>query len=145
MDEPLLGNDGGGDVGGGGTAADKSGLPSWLDPENDEDHRSLMSSEHDASAARTSSSSWADDPLPAAAGGRGGGGGHARHQSELPRLILGVRIVNIGAAIALITCSVSDLLPLFVDMFLILVHVWRFALKRISCSWLTLARVHAYV
>mmetsp|Transcript_16048 Transcript_16048/g.35721 ORF Transcript_16048/g.35721 Transcript_16048/m.35721 type:complete len:239 (+) Transcript_16048:68-784(+) len=99
MDAPLLENDGG-DAGGGG-AEDKSGLPSWLDPENDEDHQSLVSSDHEVSGARASSSSWADDPPP----GAGGGGGRRQQQSDLPKLVLGVRIVNIGAAVALITCS----------------------------------------
>lgn len=91
MEAPLLDNEGGG-------AEDKSGLPSWLDPEKDDEHtRSLLSDGN----ARTSSSSWADDPVPPRQ--------QQQQQSELPKLILGVRILNMGAAIALITCSVSHI------------------------------------
>lgn len=99
LDEPLLDNsDREGHHGG----DDQSGLPSWLDPINDEDHRSLMSgiSGSGGGGGDENVAPWADEPLPSSSRRDG-------NRSDLPRLILGVRIINIAAAIALITCSVS--------------------------------------
>ena len=96
LEEPLLESqhdDGEGD-----------GLPAWLDPVNDEDHRSLMSGvSGGGGGSNPNETSWADEPLSAP---RGGEVRRRSSSSDLPRLILGVRILNIGAAIALITCSV---------------------------------------
>ena len=96
MEEPLL--DDGGDREGHRGGDDQSGLPSWLDPINDEDHRSLMSGSGGGGGDQNVAS-WADEP--SSSSRRDG------NRSDLPRLILGVRIINIAAAIALITCSVS--------------------------------------
>ena len=99
MEEPLL--DDGGDREGHRGGDDQSGLPSWLDPINDEDHRSLMSgiSGSGGGGSDQNVASWADEP--SSSSRRDG------NRPDLPRLILGVRIINIAAAIALITCSVS--------------------------------------
>ena len=98
LEEPLLESqhdDGEGD-----------GLPTWLDPVNDEDHRSLMSGVSGSEGGNNpNETSWADGPLSASRGGEVRR--RSSSSSDLPRLILGVRILNIGAAIALITCSVS--------------------------------------
>ena len=104
LEEPLLDNNNtsGDDREGHHGGDDQSGLPSWLDPVNDEDHRSLMSgiSGSGDGGGKQNVASWADAPLTSSSRREG-------NQSDLPRLILGVRIINIAAAIALITCSVS--------------------------------------
>lgn len=102
LEEPLLDNTSGGDREGHHCGDDQSGLPSWLDPVNDEDHRSLMSgiSGSGDGSGNQNVASWADEPLNSSSRRDG-------NRSDLPRLILGVRIINIAAAIALITCSVS--------------------------------------
>ena len=96
LEEPLLDNTSGGDQRR--HSGEESGLPSWLDPVNDEDHRSLMSGISGSGDGNQNSTLWADEPSnsPSPRGNR----------PDLPRLILGVRIINIAAAIALITCSV---------------------------------------
>ena len=101
LEEPLLEDTSGVDREGHHNGNDQSGLPSWLDPVNDEDHRSLMSgiSGSGDGGSNQNLTSWAEEPLSSSSRRDG--------NQYTPRLILGVRIINIATAIALITCSVS--------------------------------------
>ena len=100
LEEPLLEDTSGVDREGHHNGNDQSGLPSWLDPVNDEDHRSLMSGiSGSGDGGSNQNLTWADEPLTSSSRRDG--------NQYTPRLILGVRIINIATAIALITCSVS--------------------------------------
>jgi len=107
--------------GGGGPRNDRTELPSWLKEENDAQHVAAVNGDNSAAASATeagSSTSWADDGAAAASSDTSRVAWHAdepdcatttigRSGSDLPKIVLGMRIANVATAVLLMASSIS--------------------------------------